>query len=73
MTHQVCVTGVTGYLAGHLIQQLLEQGHRVNGTVRSLSKSPVGRLYELADRFPGNELFQADLLTAGSFAARFEL
>ena len=54
MTHQVCVTGATGYLAGHLIQQLLEQGHRVNGTVRSLSKSPkLAALYELADRFPG--------------------
>ena len=47
----------------------LEQGHRVNGTVRSLSKSPkLAALYELADRFPGQlELFQADLLTAGSF------
>ena len=68
-THQVCVTGATGYLAGHLIQQLLERGYRVNGTVRSLSKSPkLAALYELANRFPGQlELFQADLLTAGSF------
>ena len=67
----VCVTGATGYVAGHLIQQLLQAGHRVHGTVRSLSKSPkLAALYELADQYPDQlELFQAELLTQGSFRA----
>lgn len=67
----LCVTGGTGYVAGHLIQQLLMAGHRVHATVRSLSKSPkLAALYELADRYPDQlELFQAELMTAGSFRA----
>lgn len=33
----VCVTGASGYIAGHLVAQLLEAGYKVRGTVRSLS------------------------------------
>ena len=35
---KVLVTGATGYIAGRVIQTLLEQGYAVRGTVRSLTK-----------------------------------
>ncbi|MDY7526335.1 MULTISPECIES: NAD-dependent epimerase/dehydratase family protein [unclassified Cryobacterium] len=37
-THHVLVTGGSGFIAGHIILQLLEQGHVVRTTVRSLAK-----------------------------------
>jgi nucleoside-diphosphate-sugar epimerase len=33
----VLVTGATGYIAGHCIRELLENGYRVRGTARSLA------------------------------------
>jgi cinnamoyl-CoA reductase len=30
----VCVTGANGFLATHIVKQLLEQGYSVNCTVR---------------------------------------
>ena len=70
-TPTACVTGATGYVAGHLIKRLLDAGWRVHGTVRSLSKSPkLQALYDLSEAYPDQlELFQADLLTQGSFRA----
>jgi dihydroflavonol-4-reductase len=35
---KVLVTGATGFIAGHVIHQLLEAGHDVTGTARSASK-----------------------------------
>lgn len=34
---KVLVTGASGYIASHLIYQLLEKGYDVVGTVRSLT------------------------------------
>jgi len=34
----VLITGVNGYIASHVADQLLEAGYRVRGTTRSLSK-----------------------------------
>ena len=34
---KVLVTGATGYIGLHCIQQLLDQGYAVNGSVRSVS------------------------------------
>jgi len=31
----VCVTGASGYIASHIVHQLLQKGYRVHGTVRS--------------------------------------
>lgn len=42
MSH-VLVTGGTGFIAGHVIVQLLDQGHKVRSTVRSLSKEGAVR------------------------------
>ncbi|MCA8904114.1 MAG: aldehyde reductase [Hyphomonas sp.] len=37
---RVLVTGATGFIAGHVIHQLLEAGHDVRGTARSASRGP---------------------------------
>ncbi|WP_263849438.1 NmrA family NAD(P)-binding protein [Lacticaseibacillus saniviri] len=34
----IVVTGATGFIASHIIAQLLQQGHQVRATVRSLAK-----------------------------------
>lgn len=39
MTDTVLVTGISGYIAGHVALGLLNKGYAVRGTVRALSKS----------------------------------
>jgi len=59
------VTGVSGYLGGHVVKNLIEKGYNVRGTVRSLSdKSKVDELKKI---FPTLKLYEADLLKKGSF------
>ena len=68
---RVLVTGASGFLASHVVKQLLEAGeYRVRGTVRSLANetkvAPLRRLcpenaqYEL-------ELVEADLMNKASW------
>ncbi|KAL6060484.1 Tetraketide alpha-pyrone reductase [Balamuthia mandrillaris] len=66
----VAVTGASGFIAGEIIKQLLEKGYHVRGTVRSLSNATKTK--HLLEEYPGLELFEADLLTEGSFAKCFE-
>lgn len=64
----VCVTGAAGYIASHLIAQLLARGYRVRGTVRSLKKEKdLAHLRALPGAAERLELVEADLMKAGSF------
>jgi len=44
MTKTVCVTGASGFIGAHVVQELLEHGYHVRGTVRSL-KNPAQYAY----------------------------
>ncbi|GAQ46762.1 hypothetical protein AtubIFM54640_006287 [Aspergillus tubingensis] len=65
------VTGASGFIASHVVQQLLESGDQVHATVRSTkNKKKIGHLLDMQERWPGKlHLFEADLLVAGSFEA----
>lgn len=59
----VLVTGASGYIAMHCVLQLLQQGYKVRGTVRSLSREGkirqnLAKYIEANDRL---EFVQADL------------
>jgi nucleoside-diphosphate-sugar epimerase len=66
----VLVTGATGYIAGVLIKELLNDGVTVHATVRDPSKKDrLQYLQDVADESPGTiKFFQADLMEQGSFA-----
>jgi len=53
---KVLVTGATGFIGLHCIQQLLDQGYQVKGTVRSLSKKN-----EVIDSMKENSLHPENL------------
>ena len=63
----VLVTGASGFIAAHIVQQLLISGYRVRGTVRDLNDrsrtEPLKTLCPSA-AYP-LELVEADLLDAG--------
>lgn len=65
----VLVTGGSGFVAAHLVRQLLERGYRVRTTVRGTANAAKTRpLRALGDAHPGRlDLFEANLLVAGSF------
>src|SRR4051794_37505204 len=68
----VCVTGATGFIAGHIINQLVESNkYKVHATVRSLqNKEKNKHLLDLVDSSDGRlELFEADLSKPDSFDA----
>lgn len=66
----VCVTGATGFVASQLIQDLLDAGYRVRGTVRDLAKKDS---YQHLTSLPGAAerlaLVAADLMDDKSFDA----
>ncbi|KXZ43334.1 hypothetical protein GPECTOR_94g656 [Gonium pectorale] len=66
----VCVTGVTGFVAGSIVARLLESGHTVHGTCRSPEKADtVVHLTSLPGAAERLKLFKAELLEAGSYDA----
>lgn len=69
-TEPILVTGATGFIAAHIVKQLLDGGCHVRGTVRSLKNSsgvdPLKALPGGSDRL---ELVEADLTRPGSFDA----
>jgi nucleoside-diphosphate-sugar epimerase len=64
---RVCVTGVTGYLAGHIVQRLLAAGHTVHGTARQPNSSSTKHLLAMPGAAERLKLFKADLLQAAAF------
>jgi dihydroflavonol-4-reductase len=64
----VVVTGASGFIASHIVQQLLAGGYRVRGTVRDPHKTRAeGHLTGLPGADDRLELTAADLLTPGAF------
>lgn len=63
------VTGGSGFVAGHLVALLLQEGYKVRATVRSLSNPDKTRsLAALGQQYPGRlQLHEADLLQEGAF------
>ncbi|XP_071487246.1 uncharacterized protein [Diadema antillarum] len=61
---RVLVTGASGYIATHIVKQLLEAGYKVRGTVRSLTNpKKVTPLKELCPNAAHElELVEADLM-----------
>lgn len=66
----VMVTGATGYLAGVIVQQLLEAGHTVHAPVRDPDNAgKLQYLNAIAAGAPGQiKYFAADLQQPGSYA-----
>lgn len=58
------MTGASGYLAGHVVNTLLEKGYKVRGTVRSLKDSKKNdHIMKInPDKSQNLELVEADLL-----------
>jgi nucleoside-diphosphate-sugar epimerase len=74
MTETVLVTGGSGFVATHLVSQLLDRGYTVRASVRSLaSAAKVEPLRLLGNGREGRlEIFEADLLRPGSFDAAID-
>lgn len=65
------VTGASGFIASHVVHQLLENGKQVHATVRSTKNhKKIQHLLDMQEQWPGMlTLFEADLLVQGSFEA----
>jgi nucleoside-diphosphate-sugar epimerase len=74
MNETALVTGGSGFVASHLILQLLHSGSVVHATVRHLAQDAKLRpLRQLQQQYPEQlQLFEADLLKPGSFDAAME-
>ena len=66
----VLVTGATGYVAGRLVERLLEESHTVHAAVRDPeNQKKLQYLNKLAETSPGSiRHFKTDLLEEGSYA-----
>lgn len=73
-TKPVLVTGATGYLAGWIVKNLLDEGFTIHAAVRNPNnKEKTQHLDELAKQSKGSiKYFKADLLDEGSYATAME-
>lgn len=68
MSKSILVSGASGYIASHVIKELLARGYKVIGTVRNLAnKEKYQFLYEFDHSKENLELRQADLLNRESW------
>lgn len=67
MAHRtVLVTGASGFIAAHIVRELLERGYRVRGSVRgNLSEPRYDTLRELRGARERLTLHAADLSDVG--------
>ena len=70
----VCVTGGSGFIASHVVRELLERGYRVRTTVRDLAATDKSdHLRQLSEDIGQPlEIVEADLLVADSFDEAFK-
>lgn len=70
----VLVTGATGYVAGWLVKQLLEEGITVHTAVRNpQNEKKIKHLNAIAEKSPGKiKYFKTDLLQPGSYSEAME-
>ena len=74
MDQAVLVTGGSGFVAAHVIEQLLARGQTVRATVRQRANEAKMRpLMRMQQQYPGRlTLFEADLLRPGSFVTAMQ-
>ena len=64
---KVCVTGANGFIALHLVEQLLQTGVSVTAAVRSSDSRKLAPLLAMKDKGELNVVSGCDLLEPGSF------
>lgn len=70
-TAPVLVTGASGFIAGHLINQLLLRGYKVRATVRSKETSPFDHLFKIAGAEKNLQIVEADLSKQSTWEEAF--
>ena len=68
LQEKVLVTGATGFIASHIIYQLLENNYLVRGTVRSLKNPKNEHIYSIYPSKKDNiELVEAEILSTDNW------
>ena len=67
----VLVTGASSFIGGHLINQLLQRGYKVKGTVRSKETSTFDHLMRLPNAEKNLQILEADLTKQSTWDEAF--